>query len=106
MVTVIWSPSGGCMVALCCPSCREWFDFDQASAAGGVSCPRGRATIPAPRPDTDRAPPSGAPATECSPAFDLSQDTEGRAPRPDPSLTAFLAPSQAEDELGRLGKYR
>src|SRR6202035_314066 len=35
-----------------------------------------------------------------------TQDSEASAPGHDSSLTDFLSPSQAGDELGRLGKYR
>jgi len=37
---------------------------------------------------------------------DATIDTQKREPEHDPSLSDFLSPPQADDELGRLGKYR
>ncbi len=112
------------MPAFPCPSCQKKLSVKDDLAGKKVQCPgckavmqvpqlapvsvTGEAAQPAP------APPASAPAApslaDCPTAPPVSRAGEatatGAAPGHDASLTSFLAPSEASDELGRLGGFR
>jgi hypothetical protein len=99
------------MISFACPTCQTKLSVKDELAGQKTRCPGcgQAAAIPAHSvPATLIPPPApGATAGEAvtqPPATD-AEATLG-ADRPDRSLTAFLAPPQAADELGRLGKYR
>jgi hypothetical protein len=92
------------MIAFCCPACQKKVSARDEMAGKKGKCPGcGRAvSIP--------APPGGGAVSSLSDARTLlpsshAYPTLGVA-RPDPRLIDFLAPAEADDELGRLGQYR
>src|SRR5438034_10009009 len=120
------------MIAFTCTSCQKKLSVKEEWAGKKVKCPscskvmlvprqavvsssasekprslpsvpvnsEQRAAMPASLPLADRPtlPPSGLP--------DVTGSSNPPASEYDASLTAFLAPPQADDELGRLGDYR
>jgi predicted Zn finger-like uncharacterized protein len=115
------------MITVCCPSCQTKLAIKDEWAGEKVKCPRcgqvvavpaavpsapvgadGRTLPTNPEPPSKVQPPADAnPPTH--PGTNILEATrEGQAPEggPDGSLTDFLSPPQADDELGRLGKYR
>jgi serine/threonine protein kinase len=82
--------------------------FDDALAGQKVACPGcGRvATVVVPVASV-AAPASAVAPTRAGSSRSIERwRVDALAAEHDPRLTAFLAPPQAEDELGRLGKYR
>jgi serine/threonine protein kinase len=87
-----------------CPACGHVGAIPLASenpAAGGTAGP----DRVAPAPDVPAQTAAGGPT---SPPIGNAEATQELAPRArdDSRFTQFLAPPQADDELGRLGKYR
>ena len=97
------------MLAFPCTSCQKKLQVGEQHAGKKVKCPGcgnvSMVPVPAPPP---AAPPFAMAVTLPPPPFDEVTATaapEPRAPH-NSALTKFLAPAQANDELGRLGKYR
>jgi formylglycine-generating enzyme required for sulfatase activity len=117
------------MIAITCTACRKKVSVKKALAGKRVKCPRCEAVLtvaaavaarppsleemrtvpPEPGPEMPTLLPSPADPRR-SPMKSWAEKPDPtvgvQAPRHDPSLTDFLAPPQADDELGRLGKYR
>jgi serine/threonine protein kinase len=91
------------MITFACPTCQKQFsvkdEMGKCPACGQM------VVIPSPeeRPTLGPAP-SRQDALTHPPLHDPDATQGGN--KPDSSLTDFLAPPQADDELGRLGKYR
>jgi formylglycine-generating enzyme required for sulfatase activity/WD40 repeat protein len=122
------------MLAFACASCRKELSVADDLAGKSVRCPACGQVVAVPPPAATPASPTGPRAagpkgTQALPPRNQGQggqqslsDAEGPtaagaggkgeetralpAAVPDPELTAFLAPPQASDELGRLGGYR
>jgi serine/threonine protein kinase len=117
------------MIAITCTACRRKLSVKEELIGKKVKCPgcgavlavpaaagarpgQGESrTVPAsPSPETPTLPPSrSSPASLATVSLGEKPDaTVVVRPDPghDPALTDFLAPPQAPDELGRLGKYR
>jgi hypothetical protein len=101
------------MIAFCCPACQKKVSARDEQAGKKARCPGCGRAVSIPAPTTEGAPlraedrPVQATVpyeARILPPSDVN-GTQGGA-LPDPSLTDFLAPSQSDDELGRLGKYR
>jgi hypothetical protein len=89
------------MIAFTCPSCGKQLSVDDDLAGWKGRCPgcsQALSVSAAPAP----APPTRAASSRSVERWRL----DALAADHDPRLTAFLAPPQGEDELGRLGKYR
>jgi eukaryotic-like serine/threonine-protein kinase len=122
---------GTAMLALSCSACHKKLSVAENLAGKKIKCPAcGQATaVPAlasvpfgsEKETMPRAEPAGQEQVTMLPTVDgagspptssslsKSHSTEGGEPAHkghDSSLTNFLAPPQADDELGRLGKYR
>src|SRR5579885_701557 len=102
-----------------CPGCGQVIAAP-AAAAPAVTGSRGMTEIATPPPAPGAAPTAEKPRISPGSATDSGDEPtypprstpgggdapEGSAAGHDPSLTDFLTPPQAPDELGRLGKYR
>src|ERR1017187_9501304 len=97
------------MLAFPCPSCQKKLQVSDEHAGKKVKCPGcGKvSTVPVPAPPPPEVPPPLAVMLSAPPAGEAptiaSLQTRGAHDSP---LIDFLAPAQAGDELGRLGKYR
>src|SRR5438270_9381106 len=117
------------MIAFACASCNKKLVVNDEAAGKKVKCPGCGQVMPVPSPAVASPSASAQPRTLPSasvnaesrqvppsrtglptpPPPDLPEGTGSSNPGPpeyDASLTAFLAPPQADDELGRLGEYR
>ena len=97
------------MLGFPCPSCQKKLQVNDEHAGKKVKCPGcgGVSTVPTPTPPPAEAPPPIAMAIPPAPAG----ETAGRSLSEirgsyDATLLNFLSPAKADDELGRLGKYR
>jgi serine/threonine protein kinase len=101
------------MIGFQCPSCQRKLSVQDEHAGKKIKCP-GCGTISAAPPPAPPAPPpmaviltSPPGATDTRPTDQTRDFGSGPGePQPDSALIDFLAPPQADDELGRLGKYR
>jgi serine/threonine protein kinase len=97
------------MLAFPCPSCQKKLQVADEHAGKKVKCPGcGQVlTVPVPAPPPAEAPPPMAVMLSAPPAGETAaiSPSETRGSH-DPNLIDFLAPAKADDELGRLGKYR
>ena len=93
-----------------CPGCGQLTLVPAQVSAPVVNLDEMRTVPPAPAPDAPTPPPSqlDAPSPPTHPPSEKPDVTQGLQPNSghDASLTDFLAPPEADDELGRLGKYR
>jgi WD40 repeat protein/predicted Ser/Thr protein kinase len=105
------------MPSLSCTSCHKKLAVKDALAGKKVKCPGCGQILTVPAlaafPARDRTlPPEPVPAapvhrsTPSSNVLDATCDDHKPDSGHDSSLTDFLSPPQADDELGRLGKYR
>jgi Leucine-rich repeat (LRR) protein len=117
------------MIFLSCPACRKNVAVGEDQRGKQCNCPdcgnvlpipvqinvpnptEEMRPLPSPGPEPDRAgqwthpsDPQAGDAVTHPPS--RNPDATLGAGQPDASLTSFLAPPQADDELGRLGKYR
>jgi formylglycine-generating enzyme required for sulfatase activity/Leucine-rich repeat (LRR) protein len=123
-------PKGNPMLTLTCTACQKKLSVKEDAAGKKVKCPGCGAVmtvpvpVPAAGPNSQSSPLSGpietsselfaaqfgpgASASATNPSLSKPDATLGNIPHAefDTSLTDFLAPPQADDELGRLGKYR
>ena len=113
-------PAGPVMKTLTCPACQKKLAVKESLTGKKIKCPGCSKIllVPAPtgvavRPKKRALPPNPAPASTAkrpthsgADLLDATLDNQASDPGPDASLTDFLAPPQAADELGRLGKYR
>ncbi len=124
-------PQGAPMIGISCPKCQKKLSIKATLAGKKVKCPGcgqvfavSAAAVATPGASADGAfpprpsplsvppsQPSHADACSCPTAAPLShlqatQDKMAPERSHDSSLTDFLAPPQAADELGRLGNYR
>ncbi len=123
-------PQGAAMITVSCGSCQKKLAVKDTLAGKKIKCPGCGQVVAVPAPvaagpavsaDEYTLPPEPASAPAKAPAadslserpthsqagkLDTTLDSKAPASGHDPSLTEFLAPSQADDELGRLGKYR
>jgi len=112
---------GAPMLNFPCPTCQKKLSVKEGLAGKKVKCPGCGQVMAAPvavavggagiedlRTMAPTASPSQAPADlPTNPTADLQDTGTGKADTDhEPSLTDFLAPPQAKDELGRLGNYR
>jgi serine/threonine protein kinase len=103
------------MIAFSCPTCQKKLTGKEGSAGKRARCPACGQTVTIP------AAVALSPSCEATPPSQLAADVRTKPLASDPDtthtsgktnaghdlrLTEFLAPSQAVDELGRLGKYR
>ncbi|CEF49050.1 unnamed protein product [uncultured bacterium] len=92
-----------------CPGCGQ-LTVVTAQVGAPVGLDEMRTVPPAPGPDVPTPAPSQghADSLPTHPSSETPDVRQGLKPDPshDSSLTDFLAPPQADDELGRLGKYR
>src|SRR5581483_4356387 len=103
------------MIAFACPHCGASLRVDESMAGQAGPCPACSRVVRAPAPGGSSPSGSSASAVRASgrqtvaprPAAQdtkpIIPDSPGLAPPPD---YPFLAPPQAQDELGRLGPYR
>src|SRR5262249_6294726 len=99
--------AGEPMIAFPCPSCRKQLSVEDDLAAQAVRCPGCGHALSVSVAPAGSSPPSAAPATREGSSRSVERwRHRAVAAEHDPRLTAFLAPPQGEDELGRLGKYR
>src|SRR5437879_5306865 len=120
------------MIAFACASCQKKLSVKDEAAGKKVKCPGCGTVIPVPsqtvassaalkpprplsstsvNPEPRRVPPAPPPHTDLPtpPPPDLPDGTgssNGGPSEYDASLTDFLAPPQADDELGQLGGFR
>jgi serine/threonine protein kinase len=96
------------MIAFTCPSCRKSLAVDDYLAGKRVQCPGCGRVAAVAVPDASSSSPADAGApTRTAPSRSVERwRVDALSAEHDPRLTAFLAPPQAQDELGRLGKYR
>src|SRR5947209_915362 len=121
------------MIHLSCPACRQEITVQQSLAGRKAPCPTCGQMIAIPAPLTGAPsaldtvslppPPAGpnrqepsapraqAPTSETvlssiSSDSEATRDVKQPLAGKEPQLTAFLAPPQSDDELGRLGTYR
>jgi eukaryotic-like serine/threonine-protein kinase len=121
------------MISVSCSSCQKKLSVKDTLAGKKIKCPGCGQVIPVPAPVPAAGPsvsaddrtlppePTAVPggkepsavkpsqrSTPSSYSSRLDVTVDGKAPTSghDPSLTDFLAPARADDELGRLGKYR
>jgi serine/threonine protein kinase len=124
-------PEGIPMIAISCSACQKKLSVPEDAVGKKVKCPgcgavtaapaqavasanfgteELRAMPPAPNPDLPSAPSQLADASDrpTNPSSSKPDATQSVGPDAgyDTSLTDFLAPPQADDELGRLSKYR
>ena len=83
-----------------CPGCGTLTVVPAAVAAGAGP------TVATSEPSSDSLTGGNKPTHASSDAPDVTQGLDASAKKKEKSLTDFLAPPQAADELGRLGKYR
>src|SRR5438045_893919 len=114
------------MLTFPCPHCNKPLKVKDEHAGKMVKCPACAKVLAVPAkvqalssgaaPASAQPMPSLAPTVDHPPAKDVTSPPPGlsdatKSPVPtgsdhDSSLTAFLAPPQADDELGRLGGFR
>src|SRR5437660_1618019 len=92
------------------PRCRAKGRFSCGSRTSTGVPPKRAAGAPptaaTPAPSSDSLAGANNPTHPPSSAPDATQGLDFHAQKKEKSLTDFLAPPQAADELGRLGKYR
>jgi serine/threonine protein kinase len=94
------------MLVFDCPACRQRLMVQDEVAGRKVKCPRCAAIADAPNgvspaPHKDLSDSRTVPPSAADAIWDLPAQ-----PSADPELYRFLAPPQAQDEIGRLGSYR
>src|SRR5437868_4796962 len=110
------------MITITCSACQKKLAVKEEFAGRKVRCPSCGAVLtapvsvmagpngspPAPVGQVTIALPAAPPEAPTNPTGEKPDATIDAAPssRHDPALTDFLAPAQADDELGRLGHYR
>ena len=103
------------MIAFVCPHCGAPLRVDESKAGRAGSCPACSRVVRTPAPGGASPPDSSAGAVRAAqqPTLRPPAGAEETAPAlpasvqlAPPSEYPFLAPPQAEDELGRLGPYR
>lgn len=111
------------MPVIACPHCGRSLKVREELAGRRMRCPKCQQTIlslaappevtehktlppaPDPAPVASKNSPEARTIAGSSPG-PLDEETLGGLPEPSNDLTAFLAPAQEPDELGRLGPYR
>ncbi len=112
------------MLIIACSACQKKLSAKEDAAGKKIKCPGcGQVTAvpllaaagrgaPLPNADGGTIPNKADSLTGNQPTQpplskpDVTQTLDGPEPAADSQLTDFLAPAQAKDELGRLGKYR
>ncbi|HTU21870.1 MAG TPA: protein kinase [Gemmataceae bacterium] len=97
----------GTTLTFSCGSCRKPMRVQQEAAGKKVKCPHCKQVVLAPA-ATPAAPPEAMETAVLPPVATSQTATLANLPASskEQELCAFLAPSQAPDEIGRLGAYR
>ena len=97
------------MPAFPCPTCQKKLQVGDEHAGKKVKCPGcgSVSTVPVPASSLAESPPPMAMMLSAPPANETVTTSPAKTRGSyDSTLTDFLAPAKADDELGRLGKYR